>query len=134
MTKTHKLARGLALGTLLAASAAAFAQDRFAVSARSVDEVGVTKTHRAPAEVVSLNQSAVAAETEGIVSSVHANAGDLVEAGALLIALDTTDLELAEKRIRADLRNRSVLRSVEPSIHGKVETALYRNRIGNRAR
>jgi len=103
MFMTRKLLRGFALGCFLAAAAIVSGQDKFAVSARSVEALGITKTHRAPAEVISLNRSAVAAETEGIVSAVHANAGDHLEAGARLIELDTTDLELVEKRIRADI-------------------------------
>ena len=103
MSITHKLAQGLALSFVLAVAQAAPAQDKFSVSAKTVNALSVTKTHRAPAEVISLNRSEVAAETDGVARSVRANPGDRVAAGDLLIALDTTDLELDEKRIRADI-------------------------------
>ena len=103
MTITCKLVRGVALGILLAAPASICGKDSFAVSAQPAATLSIARTHRAPAEVISLNRSAVAAETGGIVRAVHADAGDRVEAGTKLIELDTTDLELAEKRIRADI-------------------------------
>ncbi len=69
----------------------------------TVAELAITQTHRAPAEVVSLNSSAIAAEVQAVVAAVHADAGTRVEAGAPLLELDPTDLALAVRQMEASL-------------------------------
>lgn len=83
------------------ATVSAGAQQPTGVTARPLAEIGVQQSYRVPAEVVSLNRGAVSVEAEGIVQSVSANMGEIVEAGQVILMLDPADFELAEKRIQA---------------------------------
>lgn len=74
-----------------------------AVTARAVAELAVSRSFRASAEVMSLNESLIPSEVEAIVREVHAELGATVPAGALLVVLDSADLALAVDRIEADI-------------------------------
>lgn len=57
----------------------------------------------APATALSLNQSRIASEVAARVQSIPVEVGEVVEAGAVLIELDTHDAELALQRAQAAL-------------------------------
>ena len=67
----------------------------------------------------------VVMEGNGVVTEVHYQPGDLVEAGALLIALDTTDLERALRRAELQVANSttSLAQLAEPADASEVAQA-----------
>ena len=110
MKPIRQAARALSFAaTLLTAGAAAnaWAVDPVPITVSPVNALTVAQTFRAPAEVVSLNESQISTETPGVVEVVAADEGEVAEAGDLLVSLDTTDLELVKKRIQADVTSTS---------------------------
>ncbi len=73
------------------------------VEAKPLRELAVHVERRAPASVVSENDSRLDAEVTASIRSLRVRVGDTVKAGALLVELDDRDLRLAEQRERAAL-------------------------------
>lgn len=73
------------------------------VSVRPVGELLVDLENRASAEVQPLNDATLAAEVGAVVRTVHADIGQQVSAGDLLVTLDETDFRLGLRRAEASL-------------------------------
>jgi RND family efflux transporter MFP subunit len=83
--------------------ASSWAQTAVTVRVRILSEVLVDYERRAPADVRALNDSSIAAEVSAVVLFVHADVGQAVEKGELLLELDPTDYQLALKQAEANL-------------------------------
>jgi RND family efflux transporter MFP subunit len=79
------------------------AQSGISVRTQVLSEVLVDFERRAPAEVTALNDSTIAAEVSAVVLSVHADTGQLVSKGDLLLELNPTDYQLNLKQAEANL-------------------------------
>ena len=79
------------------------AQTAVNVRAKVLREVLVDFERRAPAEVKALNDSTIAAEVASVVLSVHADVGQAVKKGDLLLELDPVDYQLNLKQAEANL-------------------------------
>ena len=82
---------------------ALWAQTSFNVRAQALSEVLVDFERRAPAEVRALNDSTIAAEVSSTVLSVHADVGQAVKKGDLLLELDPVDYQLNLEQAEANL-------------------------------
>lgn len=71
------------------------------VSVKLLSELVVQAERDAPASTLSLNQSRLSAEVTAVIESIPAQVGMLVEAGALLVQLESRDYQLALKRSTA---------------------------------
>jgi RND family efflux transporter MFP subunit len=80
-----------------------WAQPVVNVRTQSLGEVLVDFERRAPAEVRALNDSSISAEVSAVVLSVHADVGQAVEKGELLLELNPTDYHLNLKQAQANL-------------------------------
>lgn len=83
--------------------ASIWAQTVVNVRAQPLADVLVDFERRAPAEVRALNDSTMAAEVSAVVLSVHADVGQVVKAGDLLLELDPVDYQLNLKQAEANL-------------------------------
>lgn len=81
----------------------ALAQAQVAVQVSRLADVLVDLDRRAPADVRPLNEAHIAAEVSAVVSAVHADVGQLVARGDLLLAFDATDYRLAVEQAEANL-------------------------------
>lgn len=79
------------------------AEDPVPVQVAPVSEVLIDLERSAPAEVVPLNRSVLAAQVAAPVAAIHADAGQPVSAGDLLIELDPADFALALAQAEATL-------------------------------
>lgn len=73
------------------------------VRAEDLREVLVDFERRAPADVRALNASVLAAEVSAIVTSIHADVGQEVRKGDLLLQLESIDYKLNLKQAEANL-------------------------------
>ncbi|NRB71440.1 MAG: efflux RND transporter periplasmic adaptor subunit [Xanthomonadales bacterium] len=73
------------------------------VSVMPLGEVLVDYERRAPAEVAPLNEAILSAEVNAVVLAVHAEVGQPVTAGELLLSFDARDYELELARAEAQL-------------------------------
>lgn len=80
-----------------------WAQSGVAVRTQPLSEVLVDFERRAPAEVLALNDSSIAAEVSAVVLTVHADVGQVVEKADLLLELDPLDYQLNLKQAEANL-------------------------------
>lgn len=78
-------------------------QSGTAVRTQPLSEVLVDFERRAPAEVLALNDSSIAAEVSAVVLTVHADVGQVVSKGDLLLELDPLDYQLNLKQAEANL-------------------------------
>lgn len=81
------------------------AQSETSVRTQVLSEVLVDFERKAPAEVRALNDSSIAAEVSAVVLSVHADTGQLVAKGDLLLELNPTDYQLNLKQAEANLES-----------------------------
>jgi RND family efflux transporter MFP subunit len=79
------------------------AQAGISVRTEALGEVLVNFERRAPAEVRALNDSSISAEVSAVVLSVHADIGQVVEKGDLLLELNPIDYQLNLKQAEANL-------------------------------
>jgi RND family efflux transporter MFP subunit len=79
------------------------AQAGISVRTEALSEVLVNFERRAPAEVRALNDSSISAEVSAVVLSVHADIGQVVEKGDLLLELNPIDYQLNLKQAEANL-------------------------------
>lgn len=87
------------------------AQTAINVRAQDLSEVLIDFERRAPADVRTLNDSTIAAEVSAIVQTVHAEVGQAVKRGDLLLQLDPTDYQLRLKQAEANLVSSKALLS-----------------------
>lgn len=78
-------------------------QAGIAVHTQPLSEVLVDFDRRAPAEVLALNNSIIAAEVSAVVLAIHADTGQAVAKGDLLLELDPADYQLNLKQAQANL-------------------------------
>lgn len=90
----------LVSGLLLVSSAA---QAQLSVRVAPLQEVLVDSLRRAPAEVLPLNDSLIAAEVNAVVAAVHADVGQVVAQGEPLVTLDERDFRLQLEAAAAGL-------------------------------
>ena len=93
----------LLAASLLGAAAAAAAQDLPAASVRTLADIAIHPERDASAQVVSLNESRIAAEIAGRIEEVPVEVGQRLAQGAVVARLDCRDHELARQRARAAL-------------------------------
>jgi RND family efflux transporter MFP subunit len=91
------------LTTLILLPFLAQGQEAIPVEVKSFKEVLVARELRAPAEVQTLNDSTISAEISAVVERIHADAGQAVKKGDLLVALDDTDYQLMLQQAEAGL-------------------------------
>ena len=87
----------------LAMPVSVLAQTGIHVRTQVLSEVLVDFERKAPAEVRALNDSMIAAEVSAVVHSVHADVGQAVAKGDLLLELNPTDYHLNLKQAEANL-------------------------------
>jgi len=80
-----------------------WAQTAVTVRAQPLAEVLIDFERRAPAEVRALNDSTIAAEVSAVVLTVHADVGQVVKKGDLLLALNPIDYQLNLRQAEANL-------------------------------
>jgi RND family efflux transporter MFP subunit len=80
-----------------------WAQTEVNVRAQDLNEVLVDFERRAPAEVRALNDSTIASEVSAVVLSLHADVGQAVKKGELLLELNPVDYQLNLKQAEANL-------------------------------
>jgi RND family efflux transporter MFP subunit len=107
----------LLLGLLLSAQAAT-GREALPVTVQALASLSVYPRREAPATVLSLNESVVAAEVAGRLVRFPVRVGDLVTRDAPLAFIDCRDYELERQRVEA------VLRGVE----ARLEFAQYQLR------
>lgn len=73
------------------------------VQAQPIGELLVNLERRAPADVRPLNDARMAAEVAAVVRQVHADVGQLVAPGELLLEMEATDFELNLRQAQANL-------------------------------
>ena len=83
--------------------ASLWAQSVVNVRAQPLSEILVDFERKAPAEVRALNDSTIAAEVSSVVLSVHADVGQAVSKGDLLLELDPVDYQLNLQQAEANL-------------------------------
>lgn len=71
------------------------------LSFRTFGDIAMHPRREAPAAVVSLNESRIAAEVAAVIVAMNAEAGQIVEKGAVLARLDARDSSLALERAAA---------------------------------
>lgn len=81
----------------------AWGQDGITVRTQPLSDVLVDFDRSAPAEVLALNHSNIAAEVSAVVLAIHADVGQAVVKGDLLIELDPADYQLNLKQAQANL-------------------------------
>lgn len=91
----------LLIGILIPASL--WANEAISVRTQGLNEVLVDFERRAPAEVRALNDSTIASEVSSVVLSVHADVGQVVKKGDLLLELDPVDYQLNLNQAEANL-------------------------------
>ena len=79
------------------------AQTAVNVRAQDLNEVLVDFERRAPSEVRALNDSTIASEVSAVVLSLHADVGQAVKKGELLLELNPVDYQLNLKQAEANL-------------------------------
>ena len=83
--------------------ASLWAQGAVSVRTQALNEVLVDFERRAPAEVRALNDSTIASEVSAVVLSVHADVGQVVKKGDLLLELNPVDYQLNLEQAEANL-------------------------------
>lgn len=91
------------LVALLAAASPALAQEPPAVVVKPLAEVALYPERDAAAQVVSLNESRIAAEIAGRIEAVPVEVGQRIERGAVIARIDCRDHVLARERASAVL-------------------------------
>jgi RND family efflux transporter MFP subunit len=76
---------------------------QLAVSVEDISTVLVDLERRAPADVKPLNSAQISAEVAAVVKTLHADVGQRVSAGELLVELEARDYELNLNQARANL-------------------------------
>ncbi len=94
----HALLTGLLVLAALPSLAATDVAETIPVEARPLTELAIYPQYRAPASVVSDNDSLISAEVGARIVDIPVRVGDVVKKGAVLVQLERTDFELALAR------------------------------------
>ncbi len=94
----HTLLAGLLTLATLPSFAATDATETIPVAAQPLAELAIYPQYRAPASVISDNDSRISAEISARIIDIPVRVGEVVEKGALLVQLERTDFELALAR------------------------------------
>lgn len=86
-------------------SVQAQSQTPIQVTTKPLKSVLIERKLTANAQVMALNDTTLSAEITAVATAVHAEAGDLVEEGDLLVALDPVDYELQLAQAEANLQS-----------------------------
>lgn len=86
----------------LTALTPALADDPIPVLTQPLYELALYPESTAAAQVISLNDAAIAAQVNGLVAEVPVRVGDTVKAGSVLVKLDCKDFELERARLKAE--------------------------------
>ena len=78
-------------------------QNAVAVKTARVKDLAVYLWKSAPATVVSLNDTSVAAQIKARIDEISVKVGEVVEAGSVLVRLDCTDYRTAEQQVEAEI-------------------------------
>jgi len=84
-------------------ASASLAQDAVQVMTAPFHELAFHPSYEAPAAVAPRNDSQVSAETTGVILSLHAEVGEMVEAGQKLATLDCRQSVLNLDRVKGEL-------------------------------
>lgn len=93
----------------------AVADEPIPVLTQPLNELALYPESTAAAQVVSLNDTAIAAQVNGLVAEVPVRVGDTVKAGAVLVKLDCKDFELERVRLKGE----------QQSIQARMELAQW---------
>jgi RND family efflux transporter MFP subunit len=80
----------------------AFATEAVPVRTQMLSELVVYPEYTAAAQVISLNESVIAAQVAGLVAEMLVRVGDTVKAGAVLVKLSCKDYELEHEKLKAE--------------------------------
>ena len=82
------------------------AQDEttLAVSTLPLSSLLINTTHSSPATIISLNHSTLSAQINGLALKIHAEAGDYIKKGKLLVEIDCRDYDIAYMQATSALR------------------------------
>lgn len=78
-------------------------QNAVAVKTARIKDLAIYHWESAPATVVSLNDTSVAAQVKARVDDISVKVGEVVDAGSVLVRLDCTDYRIAEQRVEAEI-------------------------------
>ena len=84
---------------LLLYSLMAGAQNAAAVKTARIKDVAIYLWKSAPATVVSLNDTSVAAQIKARIDEISVKVGEVVEVGSVLVRLDCTDYRTAGQQV-----------------------------------
>ena len=79
------------------------AQDAVTVKTARVKDLATYLWKSAPATVVSLNDTSVAAQVKARIDEISVKVGEVVDAGSVLVRLDCTDYRIAEQQVEAEI-------------------------------
>ena len=96
-------ARVLLTALLLMFPLVSSGQNAVAVKTARVKDLAVYLWKSAPATVVSLNDTSVAAQIKARIDEISVRVGEVVEAGSVLVRLDCTDYRTAEQQVEAEI-------------------------------
>ncbi len=78
-------------------------QNAVAVKTARVKDLAIYLWKSAPATVVSLNDTSVAAQIKARIDEIFVKVGEVVDAGSVLVRLDCTDYRTAEQQVEAEI-------------------------------
>ena len=90
------------IGLLLIAIQSVKAEETPIVSVSPLSKLAIYPETAAPAVVISLNNSPIAAQVDALVVDIPVRVGDSVKAGAVLVQLACQDFELEKSRLQAE--------------------------------
>lgn len=96
-------ARMLLAALLLIFPLVSSGQNAVAVKTARVKDLAVYLWKSAPATVVSLNDTSIAAQIKARIDEISVKVGEVVEAGSVLVRLDCTDYRTAEQQVEAEI-------------------------------
>lgn len=102
MTKTRS-ARVLLAALLFIFPLISSGQNAVAVKTARVKDLAIYLWKSAPATVVSLNDTSVAAQIKARIDEISVKVGEVVEVGSVLVRLDCTDYRTAEQQVEAEI-------------------------------
>jgi len=79
-----------------------FADEPFAVRISLLSQLAIYPESSAPGQVLSLNDSPIAAQIDALVQEIPIRVGDRVKAGTVLVQLSCRDFELERVRLQAE--------------------------------
>ena len=78
-------------------------QNAVAVKTARVQDLAIYLWKSAPATVVSLNDTSVAAQIKARIDGISVKVGEVAETGTVLVRLDCTDYRIAEQQVEAEI-------------------------------